>query len=198
MSTIWLQYLLFLFCWSFYFFIHSLLASNPFKNQVYQKFPGFKRYYRLVYNLLAFLLLLPLLGYTHSIHEPFLFKHVALNITGYGLFAGGIILMAVAFSSFNTKEFLGFEAYSEKPNQSVLVLSGLYKFVRHPLYFSTIILMLGIILISPTLHLILLSLVVFIYLVIGSRLEEKKLIEEFGEDYIEYRKKVKGLIPFVF
>lgn len=193
-----LQYLPFLLSWSLYFFIHSVLASNAVKNKMYQALPAFKRYYRLAYNLLAVLLLAPLLAYTSSIHEPLLFEHVVLKITGYLFSISGLVCMYIAFSSFNIKEFMGLEQYTEKSTRSALVVNGLYKIVRHPLYFSTIILMLGMVLISPTIHFILLSLLVLIYLIIGSRLEEKKLIDEFGEEYIEYRKKVKGLIPFVF
>jgi protein-S-isoprenylcysteine O-methyltransferase Ste14 len=38
----------------------------------------------------------------------------------------------------------------------------------------------------------------FIYLPIGVSLEENKLVDEFGEQYLQYRKEVKMLVPFVF
>jgi protein-S-isoprenylcysteine O-methyltransferase Ste14 len=41
-------------------------------------------------------------------------------------------------------------------------------------------------------------LVTLIYLIIGSRLEEQKLIREYGAAYEGYRKKVKSLIPWVW
>jgi protein-S-isoprenylcysteine O-methyltransferase Ste14 len=35
-----------------------------------------------------------------------------------------------------------------------------------------------------------------VYIIIGTKLEEKKLVLEFGEAYIKYQKEVPMLIPF--
>ena len=34
------------------------------------------------------------------------------------------------------------------------------------------------------------------YLIIGATLEEKKLVKEFGDDYLEYKRTVSMLVPF--
>jgi hypothetical protein len=47
--------------WLLYFAMHSLLASNTVKRRVSDLMPGVVPYYRLLYNLLATILLLPVL-----------------------------------------------------------------------------------------------------------------------------------------
>ena len=43
---------------------------------------------------------------------------------------------------------------------------------------------------------IIVNTILTIYVVIGTLLEEKKLINEFGESYKQYQKRVPMLIPF--
>lgn len=38
----------------------------------------------------------------------------------------------------------------------------------------------------------------FIYLAFAIPVEERKLIAQFGNDYVEYRKRVAAIIPFIF
>lgn len=74
----------------------------------------------------------------------------------------------------------------------------MYGLVRHPLYFAVIIIFVALFMLMPTLKILLVDVVVFAYLVIGSKLEENKLIEEFGDAYKQYQKEVKGLLPYVY
>ena len=82
-------------------------------------------------------------------------------------------------------------------NQKV-VDTGLYKFVRHPMYTSTIFLFLSMPLILGSL----LSFVIFLAypFIIAKRIKnEEKVLEEELEGYKEYKKKVKyKLIPFIW
>jgi protein-S-isoprenylcysteine O-methyltransferase Ste14 len=73
------------------------------------------------------------------------------------------------------------------------MVSGLYQYVRHPLYtFSLLILWL-----SPNMSLN--SFIVYaaltIYVLIGIIFEERKLIREFGQEYETYRNATPMLIP---
>jgi len=79
-----------------------------------------------------------------------------------------------------------------------LVQSGPYRFVRHPIYSSMLALFLSTgILITPW-RTFLISLVVF---VIGQEIrvwsEDRLLVERFGKQYGEYRKRVWAYVPFV-
>ena len=109
----------------------------------------------------------------------------------------GLLILGIAFASFNLKEFFGLEQYQESEQKSELVITGIYQYVRHPLYFGTLVLFVGLFFLIPTFKIALVNAISFIYLIIGSRLEEQKLIDYFGQSYIDYKSKVKGLIPFV-
>jgi len=56
----------------------------------------------------------------------------------------------------------------------------------------------GVLLYRPTWSVLLLTVLAIIYIEIGSRLEEKKLIQVFGEDYIRYQQQVKRYFPFIY
>jgi protein-S-isoprenylcysteine O-methyltransferase Ste14 len=77
-----------------------------------------------------------------------------------------------------------------------LITSGLYKYVRHPMYSLT---WFGVIL-TPMLDLdrVCTAASYLIYLIFAIPVEERKLIAQFGNDYVEYRKRVAAIIPFVF
>jgi protein-S-isoprenylcysteine O-methyltransferase Ste14 len=74
----------------------------------------------------------------------------------------------------------------------------MYQYVRHPLYFATVILILALFLLVPTQKMLLVLLISYSYILIGSRLEERKLVAIFGEEYQAYQKTVKALIPYLY
>jgi len=83
-------------------------------------------------------------------------------------------------------------------NTTVLITTGCYKFVRHPLYSSLLFLSWGVYLKNPAYPgvIFIILLTVFVYRM--SIIEEKENISKFGEDYQEYMKRSKMLIPFLF
>ena len=80
-----------------------------------------------------------------------------------------------------------------------IVMEGPYRFLRHPSYTGMLIILLGLGLGSRTWLGTIIILALF-SLVIGYRIsvEEDALKAEFGEQYLEYAKKTKRLIPFLF
>jgi protein-S-isoprenylcysteine O-methyltransferase Ste14 len=78
--------------------------------------------------------------------------------------------------------------------QPPLVVRGLYRWVRHPLYF------LGLVLIwltpQMTVNLLTLFAVFSLYLYVGTFFEERRLIGEFGDDYRAYQRRVPRLLPW--
>jgi protein-S-isoprenylcysteine O-methyltransferase Ste14 len=79
----------------------------------------------------------------------------------------------------------------------VLVTSGIYRYIRHPLYGSLILLALGAFLkdISPIS--IALILVASILSVAIAKVEEKEDVRKFGERYLSYTQNTKMFIPFI-
>ncbi len=80
---------------------------------------------------------------------------------------------------------------------AVLVTRGIYRYIRHPLYSSLILLAWGVFLKDVTLVSLALALVASGLPVAMARIEEKDNIRKFGDNYSEYIKKTKMFIPFV-
>jgi protein-S-isoprenylcysteine O-methyltransferase Ste14 len=79
-----------------------------------------------------------------------------------------------------------------------LVRSGIYRFIRHPLYASLLYLAWGIFFKSPSLLDGCLAAVTTAFLYATARADETECLVKFGEEYAGYMKKTKMFIPFVF
>ncbi|WP_312346284.1 methyltransferase family protein [Chryseobacterium binzhouense] len=76
---------------------------------------------------------------------------------------------------------------------------GFYKYIRHPSYTFALLTFLGLgIFLNNWISLFLAFVPTFIAFLYRIKIEEKALIEKFGEEYIHYKKKTKMLIPFVY
>lgn len=85
-----------------------------------------------------------------------------------------------------------------KPKDNAeLVQTGLYRWVRHPIYFGVIVLALGWGLIQQTLLVWIYVLVLMVFFDIKSRKEEQWLCERFPE-YPEYQGRVRKLVPWIY
>jgi methanethiol S-methyltransferase len=73
--------------------------------------------------------------------------------------------------------------------------SGLHKYVRHPIYFGTLLFVWGLFLLFPLLSNLIAASSLTVYVLIGIQLEEQKLFLEYGEEYEQYSKRVPKLIP---
>jgi len=80
---------------------------------------------------------------------------------------------------------------------TVLVKSNIYKYIRHPLYLSLILLGTGIMMKDPGLMQLILGAVNLVALYFTSRIEETEMIERFGVEYSLYMKETRMFIPFV-
>jgi len=80
-----------------------------------------------------------------------------------------------------------------------LVTIGLYKIVRHPMYFGAVFMMLGPYLAFRSIILLIGMAILYFYLLkIRIQFEEETLIGTFGEEYKNYMRRTKKLIPFIY
>ena len=79
-----------------------------------------------------------------------------------------------------------------------LIKSGPYQFVRNPIYTGVIFAMLGMMITLGEIRGLIGLILVLISVWHKGWMEEQLLIEEFGDEYIKYKKNVKFMIPFVF
>lgn len=76
---------------------------------------------------------------------------------------------------------------------------GFYKYLRHPSYAFSLLTSLGLgLYLNNWLSLILAFVPPFLAFAYRIKIEEQALIEQFGEEYIRYRKGTKKLIPFIY
>jgi protein-S-isoprenylcysteine O-methyltransferase Ste14 len=78
-----------------------------------------------------------------------------------------------------------------------LIRTGPYQFVRNPIYTGILIGYAGTAIVIGELWAFLLILIAMAGFLIKIRVEEKVLLEEFGEAYSQYRKEVRALIPYI-
>lgn len=92
--------------------------------------------------------------------------------------------------------FQGWRQVYKAREEKKLVTDGLYALVRHPQYTGLFIALFGEGVVHwPTLFSVgLLPVIVFIYYRLSMR-EERAVIEEFGDEYLEYQKKVPMFFP---
>jgi protein-S-isoprenylcysteine O-methyltransferase Ste14 len=103
----------------------------------------------------------------------------------------------VAVVGFNTFYSKG-KPKDQLEDTTKLITSGLFKYIRHPLYLSLILLGFGIMAKHAGPAQWILALVNFVALILTARVEEKEMIMKFGDDYKKYMEKTKMFIPFIF
>jgi len=157
-------------------------------------------FYRLFYVALSLVLLIPLLEYSaHIDNQPLITYPEPLNIVRQILVYGSLIMFGWAFFfNYDSLSFFGIRQiinFRKKGNASDKIKkSGLLGVIRHPMYLALIIFLWCRIFSMTDL---IVNALLTIYVIIGTYLEEKKLVLEFGNSYIKYRQEVPMLIPFL-
>jgi protein-S-isoprenylcysteine O-methyltransferase Ste14 len=175
--------------------VHSYMASTMFKNILRRTFgDGFMRGYRLLYNIISTISFAPILALMVALPNKDLYQ--VPSPWRYTMLAGqgfSVALLLVAALQTDTLSFVGLRQLFEEESSGKLVTSGLYHFVRHPLYtFGLLILWL-----SPnmTVNSFIVYLALTIYIFVGAYFEERKLLREFGQEYADYRSNTPMIIP---
>lgn len=175
--------------------VHSLTASLNFKNFLRRVLgDGFMKYYRMLYNLFSVVSIVPILYLMFILPDQGLYQ-VPVPWS-YVMFAGqglSILLLFISLLQTDLLSFAGLRQIAEVEKPSKLVVSGVYRWVRHPLYTF----MLAFAWLSPSVSLN--SFVVYVaftvYILVGIYFEERKLLREFGQSYADYKAVTPMLIP---
>jgi protein-S-isoprenylcysteine O-methyltransferase Ste14 len=81
---------------------------------------------------------------------------------------------------------------------TVLVKSGIYKYIRHPLYCSLFLLGTGVMLKDPGIIQLIFGAVNLLAVYFTARIEEREMTAKFGTQYKEYMNNTKMFIPYLF
>lgn len=181
--------------WIGYYGLHSLLATDRVKAAVRRRWPEADRAYRLFYNGTA-LGLLPLPVFlTWQARGDLLWAWPGpWSVVADLLALLGVLGYVATFFVYDFGEFSGLGSAGKAAPEDAprLVISPLHRFVRHPWYFFALL-----ILWTRDMDPALLTAVIVttLYLIVGSRLEEERLVRVHGERYRAYRRAVAGLVP---
>jgi methanethiol S-methyltransferase len=176
--------------------IHSILASLTAKEHAERWFGAeFMRFYRLLYNafsVISFVIVLGIAALTpdrilYNVPFPwYVFMLIGETLAVAGLVSGLLHTDAWAF--------LGLRQLGESKGPSKLTTSGLYHYVRHPLYAAGLLFIW--LLPKMTANVLAINIALTIYIMIGAFFEERKLRHEFGRAYSDYAAVTPMLIPF--
>jgi methanethiol S-methyltransferase len=177
---------------------HSVMARRQFKEWWTQYVPkSVERSTYVLFSSLALALLLwqwrPIPTVVWQIDDP----QIATAITGISLL-GFLIALSSTFL-INHFELFGLHQVANNLTGRSMPAPRFrtplyYKFVRHPLYLGFIIAFW----VAPTMTIghLLFAAVTTAYILVGILLEERDLIDLFGDDYRRYRERVSMLVPW--
>jgi len=118
-----------------------------------------------------------------------------IRYIGLAVIFGGILLRLASIITLG--RFFTVDVTIREGHQ--LKKDGLYAFLRHPSYFASLLSFIGFGLsLNNWISLILVVAAIVTVFILRIKVEEKVLTEQFGEEYINYRNRVKGLIPFIW
>lgn len=187
---------LLLLAWVLFGLTHSLFANKLVKDKLTEAFPNFKRFYRFSYNVFAFISLGGVMIYSMLLPSSTLFESsVVWEFIGLMFATYGLLISRIAMKSYGIREFLGIDFNDAPVSFKKLKRSGLLAYVRHPLYCGTILLFMGVVFYFPTVANLVNFISVFTYILIGIYFEERKLVYEYGEEYLSYKAQVPMLLP---
>lgn len=183
--------------WMSYCSIHSLLASQRIKKAVAIFLKDHFKFYRLYYSIFAFISLVAVLLFLIQIQSFFLFDRTILSYVGGCLVgASGVTVMLICIKKYFSQLSGVKSLYLDEKTSNELMITGIHKYLRHPLYAGTFLFIWGLWLVFPLLSLFITNIIITVYTVAGIHWEEQKLLTEFGESYQQYKSKVPKLIPF--
>jgi len=121
---------------------------------------------------------------------PTLTSPVVVRWAGGLLCAAGLLMMAAALATMGRV----MQVSPMPKDEGQLVTRGIYRHLRHPMYTSIILVVIGIALRQPSVLVAAAGLALVILLLAKARFEER-LLEARYPDYAEYRRHTWGVIP---
>ena len=159
------------------------------------------RFYRLFFNGFALATLIPLVLYTRSLEGPPFFRWQGLLLgVRYGLVACGVLLFLAGGRHYSLKQFIGISQLQGARAGGLadgggIDSTGVLGLLRHPWYTGLVLLLWARDLDAVR---VVVSAVLTAYIVVGTLLEERKLVAEFGESYARYQAQVSMFVPLTW
>ena len=180
--------------------LHSLLISKRVQAIGRRVLGRYGRAYRLLYVLVSMTTLLPVLWYQETLPQRHLLPaSLTQHLIQAGLLLYGALMFILGARVYDLSTFLGINQWRNPEGEKTAAgrsfhTDGILARVRHPWYSGGIAFIWGF---GAVTDVFLLSrLLLTAYLILGTSLEEQRLIAELGEPYRAYRRAVPMLIPW--
>ena len=184
-------------CWCV---LHSLLITGTINDWFLRKGGLLLGSYRIVYILISILTLIPVLWYQYSLPQQQLISWSSpWRILQAMLLLYALIMFYGGKQVYDTNYFLGLRQWRNyrrrlKPAHLPFTCRGILRYVRHPWYSGGLAFLWGL---GPHTDVTLMvRIILSLYLIIGTLLEERKLVRKLGKPYLHYRQQVPMLIPW--
>jgi len=158
----------------------------------------FNLFFLLVVNPLAAILLIARCIATVDptymiIDEPWIL--MVLEIVGLALYVIGYLFMAGALITLGRNYQIG---GSVPRSDDKMVMDGPYRLVRHPMYTAALSISLGLACLIQSWAFFCVFCIYLVLILLLIPMEEDRLQQAYGEQYIAYQQKAKALIPYVY
>jgi len=176
------------------FWIVWLLAAFASKRSVQRQSYGS----RALQSLLIFIGVIFIFDFWSSFRSGWLTARIIPETPFWALF-GAALTIAGVLLCFWARAILGRNwsgTVTIKQNHE-LILRGPYSFVRHPIYTGLLAGMLGTAIVFGLARCFVGVLIIGVSLWIKSQIEERFMVQQFGEKYLQYRRQVRALIPYI-
>lgn len=197
-----MKYLTIALVWAGYCALHSFLISTRFTQRMMQLCKNYYAFYRLFYVTISIILFIPLVRWTAQLdHQVVVIYNFPFSVIRYAFQSGSLLIFFWAFfvdydylSFFGIRQIVDFGKTEKADPAQKIKKTGLLGLTRHPMYFALIIYLW-----CQTFRVVdvVVNVVLTIYILIGTKLEENKLVLEFGDAYVRYQHEVPMLVPFV-
>ena len=147
----------------------------------------FKAAYDLMVVFLQFFIIL-----LHFIQWEFLPKQQIIQASPFSYYLGILIIIIAFIIMLVSIKDLGrnLSPFPRPINNSNLVTSGIYRFTRHPMYYSLIFISIGVFIIKLSIYYLFLTISLALIIKLKIALEEKYLMNKF-KNYLLYKNEVK-------
>lgn len=190
------------FLWIAWCAVHSLLINRSVLQFIQEKFPRLTPFYRLLFNGWSLVTFIPLVIATRMTEGQ-----VVVAWSGFWVIPRVVLLLLVVLlfiggaKQYDLGYFLGLkqlhsgEARTLLSDDDQFSETGILGLTRHPWYFGSLLLLWTMLSEFPLPVFWAVS-IMSIYLVLGTILEERKLVAEYGDSYRAYRQRVSMLFPW--
>ncbi|MFX0124203.1 MAG: methyltransferase family protein [Candidatus Hodarchaeota archaeon] len=157
--------------------------------------------YRRSILLISFLFLPIILFLPYQEFRIYSYQHLTPSIYNLTVITGTVLLFLggnlLIISRIQLGKYGGPRIVIEESHQ--LITNGVYRFIRHPMYLGFLFIFFGYSLALGSIFMTI-AICIFFFFIFKNRidLEEKMLISEFGNKYIDYMKRTSKLIPFLY